>query len=804
MSNTTAFLNKIKGGAYSSWHKYKILPSVVAAQAALESSWGTSRLSTQGYNLFGVKGSYNGSSVVMQTQEDLGGGNMIWINASFAKYPDWNVSIAEHGKLVGQTPRYRSAVGLRDPRAQITAIWSSGYATDSAYVSKIMSVINANNLRAWDLDAFNGGDGGGFSEGGGDEFKNFRSDTIKKNAYSRPALKISGVSGVVIHDIQTSATVATVRKNLDSGNGGTKMGYHIIVSDVDAALIVPLNEGVYHAERAKIAGSLLSNANNKTISIGVLTKNAKNEYNKNLNVKLALVVAEVLRTYKLSASAILPSWEIDGVGEPLNWYNNPFQYTAFKAMAGDALEKGEAVITNPNYGSGDGNLGTDGTILNGSGAINKIISEATSLLGSMTYSWTRPAQIRKGGFGDCSSFCQFLYQKHANVDIGSYTDAQWYGGWGKRINVSEARAGDLIFFNGTYATTMTTTHIGIVIGDNKMIDFGSTPGPKTNNYRDSYWGSKVYGAKRIFSDRDYELAIGKKEPSQPTIDPRGAYAVSVKRYAPAQSQDIGGVTQKRLTPNEVYRVQEVGTASLKIGEDLWVPKVSDGIALSKLSSPTTPVGTMTTKLRSRVYTSPSLVSDRVVESGLLKEVPASLNQPIYAVQNGFAQINETGDEWAVASSSYATISIDLREENIGDVNLGQGVPTEIEVQGKYLPEDYLYIDSNLPVGKTFRSAVAHKDLLPIGAVVDIYVPSTKSSYRAVVASNLLDSENGDVVELVSSNEGLVYNFGGRKTNLTLVGHITDLSKARDFINGQEIMFEKDITRTRGIIEDGQN
>lgn len=231
---------------------YKVLPSVVAAQAALESNWGRSSLATQGKNLFGVKGSYKGQSIVFPTQEWTGGG-YVTINDAFAKYPSWDVSIVEHGKLIAENARYRAAIGKTDPLAQITAIWSAGYATDPAYPSKIMSVINANNLRAWDLDAFSGGDGGGFSGdiGGGNGYKNFSENLIKKNGTTRPGFKLEAMQAIVVHDIQSSSNLGGIRNILNSGNGGQKMGYHVIVSENDAQLVVPFTEGVYHAERAK-------------------------------------------------------------------------------------------------------------------------------------------------------------------------------------------------------------------------------------------------------------------------------------------------------------------------------------------------------------------------------------------------------------------------------------------------------------------------------------------------------------------------------------------------------------------------
>lgn len=791
MAFTDDFLKKIKGGAYASWKNYKVLPSVVAAQAALESNWGRSALAIQGKNLFGVKGSYKGQSVVFPTLEWTGSG-YVTINDAFAKYPSWDVSIVEHGKLIGEGTRYRAAIGKTDPSDQITAIWAAGFASDPSYPSKVMSVINANNLRAWDLDAFSGGDGGGFSGDidGGNGYKNFSENLIKKNGTTRPGFKLEAMQAIVLHDIQSGSNLGGIRNTLNSGNGGQKMGYHVIVSENDAQLVVPFTEGVYHAERGKSLVAGMSNPNKKTISIGVVTKRSLSNFSTNLNIKLALVIAEICRTYKIPATAVLPAWQVDGVNEPVSWYNNPFLYTAFVGMVSDAIEKGEDVITNPDYNSGGtsgGGTGADGLIPNGEGIIKNIIKEANDLLGTMTYSWTKPAQIRKGGFGDCSSFCQYLYQKHAKVDIGGYTDAQWFGNWGKKINVKDARAGDLIFFTGTYPTYMTTTHIGIVVGGGKMIDFGSTPGPKLNNYNDSIWGPKIYGVKRIFSDAEYNQSqSGGGKPSKPTIDPKGTYVVNVKKPVIATNADVGGVSQRRLSSNEVYRVQEIGKTSLQLtSNELWVPKSSDAITVSRLSTPSSPIGAISTKLPTKVYSAPTYVAEPAMEKGAPKILPEKTSMNIYAVENGFAQVDLEKDHWAVANSTYATLNIDLSEEFVEDINFEQGIPTSTTVRGRYEPEDFITVENSLPI-KNGLAVIAHPDLLDIGSVINIEIPSaTKYNRKAVVVSNKLNDSDGNVLELIFTNQGDQYNFGGRTGIITLLEVLNNDVDITKFMNNPE-------------------
>ncbi|MFD2386189.1 glucosaminidase domain-containing protein [Enterococcus rivorum] len=75
--------------------------SVMIAQAILESGSGNSGLSVAPYyNLFGIKGSYEGSSVTMKTQEDDGKGNLYTIDSAFRQYPSYKESLEDYAKLL--------------------------------------------------------------------------------------------------------------------------------------------------------------------------------------------------------------------------------------------------------------------------------------------------------------------------------------------------------------------------------------------------------------------------------------------------------------------------------------------------------------------------------------------------------------------------------------------------------------------------------------------------------------------------------------------------------------------------------
>ena len=145
----TEFINRV-------WDEIKgenmtgFFPSVLIAQAALESNWGMSKLSANYNNYFGIKAgnSWTGKTVNMQTGEVFGG-QSVTINSDFRVYDSLIDSIRDRNRLLS-TSRYAAVRQATTPEAQITAIKNAGYATALSYVSAVMSTINANNLLKFD------------------------------------------------------------------------------------------------------------------------------------------------------------------------------------------------------------------------------------------------------------------------------------------------------------------------------------------------------------------------------------------------------------------------------------------------------------------------------------------------------------------------------------------------------------------------------------------------------------------------------------------------------------------------------
>lgn len=148
------FIQSIANDAQDLQKEEKILTSVTLAQAILESNWGKSGLSTSGNNLFGIKGSYEGNSVSMGTQE-FSNGKAFHTQANFRKYPDKKASLVDHAQLFvngvsGNANLYSAVIGETDYKKAAYAIQDAGYATDPAYAEKLILTIKNYNLDKYD------------------------------------------------------------------------------------------------------------------------------------------------------------------------------------------------------------------------------------------------------------------------------------------------------------------------------------------------------------------------------------------------------------------------------------------------------------------------------------------------------------------------------------------------------------------------------------------------------------------------------------------------------------------------------
>lgn len=93
---------------------------------------------------------------------------------------------------------------------------------------------------------------------------------------------------------------------------------------------------------------------------------------------------------------------------------------------------------------------------------------------------------------DCSGLIQWCYGK-AGITLPRTAQDQY--DVTQHIPLSEAKAGDLVFFQGTYDAGTYITHIGIYQGNNRMYHAGDPIG--YTDLTSSYWQQHLVGAGRI-------------------------------------------------------------------------------------------------------------------------------------------------------------------------------------------------------------------------------------------------------------------------------------------------------------------
>ena len=155
-ATTAEFVDYLGQYASEIGNDYNLYASVMVAQASLETAYGNSKLCTVGNNLFGIKGSYAGNSIVMRTWEEESDGSIIWIDAFFRLYPSYYESMIDYAEKlrngVSWDPNYYKGTWKENTTSyQDATFYLTGrYATDSSYYTKLNAFISAYDLTKFD------------------------------------------------------------------------------------------------------------------------------------------------------------------------------------------------------------------------------------------------------------------------------------------------------------------------------------------------------------------------------------------------------------------------------------------------------------------------------------------------------------------------------------------------------------------------------------------------------------------------------------------------------------------------------
>lgn len=196
-------------------------------------------------------------------------------------------------------------------------------------------------------------------------------DLVVKNKYSRPAIKLLGVRGIVLHyTANPSATALNHANFFDGADGGNYRyaGAHLFVDKKESRLIVPLNEVAYHANESacripklKATASYYKGGDANLTTIGIemcIEKDGSlhpDTYNR--TVKL---VASLLKQFKLTVDDVYRHYDITGKNCPAFWVSNPAGFTKFKADVKKAMSPSKTssqTSKNASNSSSKGKLG---------------------------------------------------------------------------------------------------------------------------------------------------------------------------------------------------------------------------------------------------------------------------------------------------------------------------------------------------------------------------------------------------------------------------------------------------------------
>ena len=154
-----SFIAKIGESARKIGQKHDLYASVMIAQAILESASGQSQLAqAPNYNLFGIKGTHNGKSVSMATQEDLGNGTLYTTQSGFRVYENYEDCFNDYATLLkeGLTGNSHFYEGVWKTNAktyqEATKFLTGRYATDTQYNLKLNGLIETYNLTEYDKE----------------------------------------------------------------------------------------------------------------------------------------------------------------------------------------------------------------------------------------------------------------------------------------------------------------------------------------------------------------------------------------------------------------------------------------------------------------------------------------------------------------------------------------------------------------------------------------------------------------------------------------------------------------------------
>lgn len=148
------FINRIAPAAQQIGREYDLYPSIIIAQAALESDWGCSTLGkAPNNNLFGVKGYFARQTVAQPTTEYDEQGYEFQVVSNFRQYASEYEALRDYAQTL-EAPLYQGVHRQNTKNyREATRALRGRYATDPEYDRKLNQLIDTYRLTKYDDQA---------------------------------------------------------------------------------------------------------------------------------------------------------------------------------------------------------------------------------------------------------------------------------------------------------------------------------------------------------------------------------------------------------------------------------------------------------------------------------------------------------------------------------------------------------------------------------------------------------------------------------------------------------------------------
>ncbi|WP_308993815.1 glucosaminidase domain-containing protein [Mariniflexile litorale] len=146
ITSVDEYIALFKSIAQEEMRLYGIPASITLAQGILESNSGRGRLAVEANNHFGIK-CHDWTGDKIYHDDDAS-------QECFRKYNDSKYSYRDHSLFLSQRSRYAALFKLKkeDYKGWARELRKAGYATDTKYPDKLISLINRYNLHAYDAE----------------------------------------------------------------------------------------------------------------------------------------------------------------------------------------------------------------------------------------------------------------------------------------------------------------------------------------------------------------------------------------------------------------------------------------------------------------------------------------------------------------------------------------------------------------------------------------------------------------------------------------------------------------------------